>query len=559
MTTRLKNRVGKVKGKDASYAKRRVKVARGATGYIATGNVRADLDGYSFDDSRPRRRRHVLTLRCRSTSALDCQMQLLIYLYNRLHCAPRPLERDPKTCSLKVEMPTSPARYSIVSWEFLVKSTGRSRRADIDLVARFTRDTDTAIGTGTARLVVMDALEDQLVSAIRLLHSKDISFPVTAECISFLVAADESTPPRLFLGYNKRAAWASDMQRDWERDQEQDQGKRDFFGQGDPFSRGLAWQDGELAQARALFAMTKALLAVCSSPAAAAAAAAPAPTTTTLDPDAQSLIALYFLAAQSTEEHLYYCAEAAITTGARMSLSVELAVALAQRFTAWHRTKGALDIIKAFAGGADLELPPADLLAGLEEYAYGDGHGKKGGCCPDDGSDLEEQATRVTALDAGQEEMRKEDGVIRRQHTMEQLAEAAYQYYCCLLSRRWAEGRSDLATDPASTAYEAYGSPVQRITVQKQQQEGADKGEGVCTSNSKNIEGIEVAISRTDLVRLICCRAEVAILQGIRDTRAWRALSMVLYCVFLPERPTEFWLDRSCAYYLDRARARRSM
>lgn len=92
-----------------------------------------------------------------------------------------------------------------------------------------------SIGTQSClpiQLRLLDALEESLVGALRLLHANNISFPVSIEQIALLrpssTSPDGTTLATLYLMYNKRANWASDT---WPPTWQEDQlaGARLFF------------------------------------------------------------------------------------------------------------------------------------------------------------------------------------------------------------------------------------------------------------------------------------------------------------------------------------------
>lgn len=75
-----------------------------------------------------------------------------------------------------------------------------------------------------AKLPHLDALQQSLVNAIRLLHSNNISFPLSTGQVEFSRRCGEEWRDikslKLFLPFNKRACWASDtLPPSWKADQ----------------------------------------------------------------------------------------------------------------------------------------------------------------------------------------------------------------------------------------------------------------------------------------------------------------------------------------------------
>ncbi|KAI0095923.1 hypothetical protein F4814DRAFT_453903 [Daldinia grandis] len=64
----------------------------------------------------------------------------------------------------------------------------------------------------------LDTLEESFLTVLRLLHAKQISFPVTAEQIE-LTQPSGSAHPTLFVPYNKGATWVHKLPSNWQSGQ----------------------------------------------------------------------------------------------------------------------------------------------------------------------------------------------------------------------------------------------------------------------------------------------------------------------------------------------------
>ncbi|KAF2973201.1 hypothetical protein GQX73_g303 [Xylaria multiplex] len=142
---------------------------------------------------------------CHTREAYSCQLSLLILLHSRSYGTLHPIHQDDSQCSIEFDYAALPRTSCLISFGGLLK----------DLCCE---------DTIAVQLPYLDALEERLVGALHLLHSYNISFPVSAEEIEFSRRCEddwgniEST--KLFLPYNEKASWASDeLPPTWKADQ----------------------------------------------------------------------------------------------------------------------------------------------------------------------------------------------------------------------------------------------------------------------------------------------------------------------------------------------------
>ncbi|KAI0535509.1 hypothetical protein GGR58DRAFT_441033 [Xylaria digitata] len=142
---------------------------------------------------------------CRTREAYTCQLSLLILLHSRSYDTLHPIDQDDSQRSIEFDYATLPRTSCRVSFEGLLK----------DLCCQ---------NTIAIQLPYLDALEESLVGALHLLHSYNISFPVSAEEIEFSRRWNDDwgniESIKLFLPYNEKASWASDeLPPTWKADQ----------------------------------------------------------------------------------------------------------------------------------------------------------------------------------------------------------------------------------------------------------------------------------------------------------------------------------------------------
>ncbi|KAI1360696.1 hypothetical protein F5Y08DRAFT_348527 [Xylaria arbuscula] len=142
---------------------------------------------------RARRKRNVIL--CRTQEAYTCQLSLLILLHTRSYDTLHPVHQDDSQRSIEFDYATLPRTSRRVSFEGLLKNLCYQ-----DTIA--------------IQLPYLNALEESLVDALQLLHSHNISFPVSAKDIEFSRHWDGDCGDirsfKLFLPFNKKASWTSD-------------------------------------------------------------------------------------------------------------------------------------------------------------------------------------------------------------------------------------------------------------------------------------------------------------------------------------------------------------
>ncbi|KAJ3561514.1 hypothetical protein NPX13_g8917 [Xylaria arbuscula] len=180
-----------------------------------------------------------------------------------------------------------------------------------------------SIGTQSClpiQLRLLDALEESLVGALRLLHANNISFPVSIEQIALLrpspTSPDGSTPPTLYLMYNKRATRASTT---WSP----------------------TWQEDQLAGARLFFHVAKLLFRLSSL----------SSRSTPLDFSSQQVLATY-LSESPASHHINLCSDAVAP------LTAELTHAIALAFVMRNKARECCHVLESFFGGPMPLLEP---------------------------------------------------------------------------------------------------------------------------------------------------------------------------------------------------------
>ncbi|RYO91426.1 hypothetical protein DL766_009852 [Monosporascus sp. MC13-8B] len=234
--------------------------------------------------------RKCITIQCRSDKAYTCQLSLLILLNARSCCTLRLIDQSDSRRSIEVRRPR--AARSIPFDDFLYRIGGRD--------------------PFPIQLGHLDTLEESLVTALRLLHAKRISFPVSAEQIELLQpltsVPDSTTRPTLFLPYNKRATWASD-------------------------DLPPTWQADQLSDARLIFRIAKLLLRLSDLP------SGPA----LLDLPSQHALATH-LSRNPPSYHIDLCLGVAPVTA---ELAYQIALALVLR----NKGQESCDVLESFFGG----------------------------------------------------------------------------------------------------------------------------------------------------------------------------------------------------------------
>ncbi|GAP93197.1 hypothetical protein SAMD00023353_11000060 [Rosellinia necatrix] len=249
-------------------------------------------------------------IRCRSDAAYTCQVSLLIILNARKCPTPRLVRHSTPQRVIEVDLPT--ASRLIPFQEFL-----------------------DSIGTQSCLPIqphFLDALEESLVGALRLLHANNISFPVSIGQIALLrpssTSPDGTAPATLYLMYNKKATWASNT---WPP----------------------TWKEDQLAGATLFFHIAKLLFRLSSL------SSRPTP----LDFPSQQVLATY-LSEGPASHHIYLCSNAVAP------LTAELTHAIALAFVVRNKAQECCDVLESFFGGP-MPLPepgtsPDTIYSSLE-------------------------------------------------------------------------------------------------------------------------------------------------------------------------------------------------
>lgn len=131
---------------------------------------------------------------CLTQNAYTCQLSIHILLHARSRdITLRPIRQDDFLQSIELE-PTSVPQPT-VSFDYLINSLEHQKKPLVHL-----RD--------------LDELEGRLIDALKILHSNNISFPVSANVIKLVVPQPSEGPagnysPKLFLQHNIKARWAN--------------------------------------------------------------------------------------------------------------------------------------------------------------------------------------------------------------------------------------------------------------------------------------------------------------------------------------------------------------
>ncbi|KAJ8133513.1 hypothetical protein O1611_g103 [Lasiodiplodia mahajangana] len=239
---------------------------------------------------RARRKRNVIL--CRTQEAYTCQLSLLILLHTRSYDTLRPVHQDDSQRSIKFDCATLPRTHYRVSFEGLLLNLCYQ-----DTIA--------------IQLPYLNALEERLVDALQLLHSHNISFPVSAEDIEFSQRWNSDRGDirsfKLFLPFNKKASWASDR-------------------------LPPTWKVDQLSSAKSIFFVPKLLARLATSP-----------KPTLQDHASQQALATYFRE-RPTLHHEKYCL--GITP-----ITAELAHQIAYNFVMRNMAKESCEILESFFGG----------------------------------------------------------------------------------------------------------------------------------------------------------------------------------------------------------------
>ncbi|KAI1122060.1 hypothetical protein F5Y10DRAFT_281973 [Nemania abortiva] len=157
----------------------------------------------------------------------------------------------------------------------------------------------------------LDALEQELVDALRLLHSKNISFPISARVVQFDWDHFKAAGPdffRFFLAHNREARWASSE------------------------VLPLTWKADQLSEVKSLLSIPKLLVRFSLSSG-----------LTPVDLASQQALAAYL-----KEERWFDVTEQFLNID---PVTAELAYQLAYAFVRQHRPNKCIDVLELFFGG----------------------------------------------------------------------------------------------------------------------------------------------------------------------------------------------------------------
>ncbi|KAI1762462.1 hypothetical protein GGR53DRAFT_501540 [Hypoxylon sp. FL1150] len=224
----------------------------------------------------------------RSNDAYTCQLSLLIILHAQSYQTFRLVHHSDSQRIIKVERP----KATYLHFDDLLYSIG-------------------GVEPFPLQPTELDALKESLVAALRLLHAKNISFPISAKQIELLQPtqkpSDDTTCPTLFLPYNKKASWASD-------------------------TLPSTWKDDQLSVAKAIFRTAKILLQLSD----------PSSKPFRLDLESQQTLVRY-LSRGPASHHINLCVGVAPVTA---ELAHHIALALVLR----NGAKESLEVLESFFG-----------------------------------------------------------------------------------------------------------------------------------------------------------------------------------------------------------------
>ncbi|KAI2615394.1 hypothetical protein GGR54DRAFT_613255 [Hypoxylon sp. NC1633] len=237
-----------------------------------------------------------ITIPFRSNDAYTCQLSLLIILNAQSYQTLRLVRQSDSQRIIEVERP----KATHLHFDDLLYRIGGAEPSPLQPSE-------------------LDTLEESLVAALRLLHAKNISFPISAKQIELLQPSPQKVPdgaafPTLFFSYNKEASWVSD-------------------------TLPPTWQDNQLFAAKAIFRTAKILLQLSdpsfSKP-------------FRLDLQSQHILATY-MSRGPASHHINRCLDVAPVTA---ELAYRIALALVLR----NNAKESLEVLESFFGGS-MPLP----------------------------------------------------------------------------------------------------------------------------------------------------------------------------------------------------------
>ncbi|KAH8163357.1 hypothetical protein CIB48_g4894 [Xylaria polymorpha] len=142
---------------------------------------------------------------CRTEEAYTCHLTLLILLHAKSYNSLHPIRHHDSQRSIEFDFASFPSASYRVFFNDLLE-------------ALCCQD------TLPSKLPYLDALQQSLLDVLQLLHSHNISFPVSTSDIEFSRHINEKWRDikslKLFLPFNKKACWASDkLPPSWKADQ----------------------------------------------------------------------------------------------------------------------------------------------------------------------------------------------------------------------------------------------------------------------------------------------------------------------------------------------------
>ncbi|KAK5627742.1 hypothetical protein RRF57_003457 [Xylaria bambusicola] len=263
----------------------------------ARGTMMKDDRQFARSQVKKTRRKHDSARKknvilCRTEEAYTCHLSLLILLHTKSYNTLHPIRQDNSQQSIEFDFASFPSASYRVSFNDLLEALCCQK-------------------TLPSKLPYLDALQQSLVDVLQLLHSHNISFPVSTSDIEFSRHISEEWRDikslKLFLPFNKKACWASDK-------------------------LPPSWKADQLACAESIFLIPKLLTRL---------AASPQPTL--LDLASQQALTVY-LRENPTFHHDKYCL--GITP-----ITAELAHQIAYNLVMRNMAKESCEILESFFGG----------------------------------------------------------------------------------------------------------------------------------------------------------------------------------------------------------------
>lgn len=147
----------------------------------------------------------MLNSQCHTEEAYTCHLTILILLHTKSYNTLHPVRQDDSQRSIEFDFASFPSASGRVFYDDLLYALCCKESLP-------------------NKLPYLDALQQSLVGALQLLHSHNISFPVSTSDIQFSRHVNEEWRDirslKLFLPFNKKACWASDkLPPSWKADE----------------------------------------------------------------------------------------------------------------------------------------------------------------------------------------------------------------------------------------------------------------------------------------------------------------------------------------------------